>query len=96
MADKTKQESAPVVAAVSKPQVPGDPALEQKIYLVNPAGAIHVVSREHAKWRLRSPGYRKATAAEIAALEAADGFQRFDQPIAAPWSPAAAVDALPE
>lgn len=55
-------------------------------YIVNPAGAIHGVDRDHAKWRLASPGWRLATEDEIAAYKGAK-VQRSDRPICTPWSP---------
>lgn len=62
-------------------------------WIVNPRGAIHGVTREHAAERLRQPGWRMATEEEI---EQATGqrTQRWDAPIAAPWAPEA--DLAPE
>lgn len=74
---------------------------EKGIYLVNPAGAIHLVTREHARERLRLVGWRVAKPHEIAELqkreaavvkakkagERSHATQTFDAPIAAPWSP---------
>jgi len=61
---------------------------EEKVYyIVNPAGAVHVVPRGIAAERLKQRGFRMATPAEIAAYEKAGGNQRFDKPLAEPWSP---------
>lgn len=60
---------------------------EKYFYIVNPKGAIHVVSETHARARLTIAGWRLATADERAAYEAADGNQRFDKPIVAPFKP---------
>ena len=62
-------------------------ALEDVIWIVNPGGALHLVTKEHARTLFKSVGWRKATAAEIAELEKRKGNQRFDDPIAEPWSP---------
>jgi len=59
---------------------------ETAYYIVNPAGTIHVVTYDHAKNRLRQVGYRLATDEEIAVYEETH-IQRFDRPIARPWSP---------
>lgn len=63
----------------------GEP--ERVYHLVNPKGAIHTATREHARVRLAQPGWRLATAEEIAALEEVGGHQVFDAPICKPWSP---------
>jgi hypothetical protein len=66
---------------------PGETASPAKRYfIVNPAGAIHEVTREMARERLRQVGYRMATAEEVARLEAAGGNQRADRPLCEPWS----------
>ena len=74
------------------------PAAEQprRYFIVNPAGAIHEVDREHARWRLAQPGWRVATPDEIAALAERSGLQVHDRPIAPRWSPDpdAQLDAL--
>jgi hypothetical protein len=65
------------------------PAAEQSerpYYIVNPKGCIHIVDRAHAANRLRQVGWRMATAAEREAYHA-NGEQRFDRPLATPWSP---------
>lgn len=64
----------------------------KQYYIVNPKGCLHEVDREHAAWRLSQIGYRLAKPEEIAALNSprggmAPGEQRFEQPIATPWSP---------
>jgi len=58
-----------------------------RYYVVNPAGAIHEVTREIAAHRLRQPGWRKATPDELKALENAGGNQRWDSPLTQPWNP---------
>lgn len=62
-------------------------------YLVNPAGAVHGVDREHARWRLATAGWRMATEEEIARYRS-QRVQRHDRPIAAPWSPDAQLGEL--
>lgn len=59
---------------------------EKTYYIVNPHGAVHVVTRGHAAQRLRQVGYRMATKEEIAAYKEAR-VQVHDAPIARPWSP---------
>jgi len=56
------------------------------VYLVNPAGAVHSVSREHARSRLRQIGWRIASSTEVQAYKA-QKVQRHDNPIAARWTP---------
>lgn len=63
--------------------------IEKVYYIVNPAGAIHDVTREIAKMRLKTPGYRMATQEEINKLQAQikEGKgQTWDHPIAPPFS----------
>lgn len=61
---------------------------EEKIYyIVNPQGCIHDVTKEHARARLRKPGWRMATKAEVAKLKAAKGLQLSNKPICKPWNP---------
>ena len=55
---------------------------EKTYFIVNPAGAIHQVNREHAKMRLKQPGFRMARPDEIVRLKAAKGNQTWDHPIA--------------
>jgi len=60
---------------------------EEKTYwIVNPAGAIHNVTREHAKNRLKTPGFRLASKEEIAKLQEAGFNQIWDKPICPKWS----------
>lgn len=60
---------------------------EKHFYIVNPKGAIHIVSETHARARLTIAGWRLATADERTAYEAQDGNQRFDKPLVAPFKP---------
>lgn len=59
-------------------------------YIVNPKGCVHSATREHTAERLRLPGWRLATDEEIEAFKKAK-VQRFDAPIAEPWSPLSEV-----
>ena len=59
----------------------------RRYFIVNPKGCIHEVDRDHAKQRLAVAGWRMATAAEVAELDARGGEQRADNPICTPWSP---------
>ena len=77
--DAPKPESPKAV-----PPGPRTPKPDRVYYIVNPAGAVHMVDREHAAWRLADPRFRVATDAEIAQLSAQGGNQVFDQPIATP------------
>ena len=65
-------------------------------YLVNPAGAIHTVNRDHATRRLRQAGWRLAEDPEVEVyLETP--VQRHQRPICEPWSPVPEVEEmLPE
>jgi hypothetical protein len=56
------------------------------VYLVNPAGAIHTVTREHARGRLHQLGYRAATKDEIERYKT-QKVQRAKAPIAPAWTP---------
>lgn len=71
---------------------------ERRYFIVNPAGCIHEVDREHAHNRLKYfVGWRMATKAEVAELNTerrgpngarlAPGEQRADAPICTPWTP---------
>lgn len=60
---------------------------QQFFHIVNPAGAIHVVDRDHARWRLGQVGFRLATADEIAAYEGAGGTQHAGELFAPAFSP---------
>lgn len=70
--------------------------VDNNFYLVNPAGAIHTVTRAHAVNRLRQPGWRLAEDAEIEVyLETS--VQRHLRPICAPWTPEPEIEAfIPE
>lgn len=57
----------------------------KRYYIVNPAGAVHEVTREHAAELLKKVGYRKATAAEVTAYNKAP-IQRADKPIGKPFT----------
>lgn len=59
---------------------------ERAYYIVNPAGAVHSVTREHARGRLAIVGWRMATADEVTAYQNQE-IQRHDRPIARPWTP---------
>lgn len=59
---------------------------ERRYFIVNPAGAIHEVTREIARERLKQVGYRRATKDEIALYEAAGGNQRASSPLCEPWT----------
>lgn len=60
---------------------------EETIWMVNPAGALHQCTVDHARERMGLVGWRKATESEIAELKKRRGFQRFDDPVAKPFSP---------
>ena len=60
------------------------PKAKKRYFIVNPSGAVHEVTRDHAADRLKQTGYRMATTEEVAALDAAGGFQAFDKPIGKP------------
>lgn len=64
---------------------------EETIWMVNPSGALHQCTHEHATERYKKVGWREATVAEIAELKKRHGLQRFDDPIAQPFSPDAKV-----
>lgn len=72
--------------AKAKPVRPAK-APEKVYYVVNPAGTIHGVDREHARGRLRQAGWRLATAEEVAELTTRGGHQTWDDPICEPWAP---------
>ncbi len=84
MGKKTGEPGA--VEAAGRPPAASGPETEQ--YRVHPAGAVHSVDRAHALRRLREPGWRPATEAEIAEARRPGRVQQFDRPIAAPWRPA--------
>jgi hypothetical protein len=61
-------------------------AKDGNYYLVNPAGAVHSCTRDHARMRLATVGWRLATDEEIERyLDQHE--QRHDRPIAERWSP---------
>lgn len=72
--------------AAATPPTERAPKASKRYFIVNPAGAVHEVTRAAAADRLKQPGYRMATAEEVAALDAANGFQQFDRPIGKPYS----------
>ena len=80
MAKKTEAKSS----EAGEPRLPADTDV---LWIVNPAGALHQVTRAHARERFQSAGWRKATPEEIAELQKRGGKQVFDNPIAAPWTP---------
>lgn len=83
-AEKKAEAEKRAAEAVAKPtKVQG---INGVYYLVNPGGAIHGVDREHARWRLASPGWRLATEDEITVYKG-QAIQRADRPICTPWSP---------
>lgn len=61
---------------------------EKSFLIVNPKGIMHVVSEAHARWRLNNVGWRLANEEEKKAYFAAGGNQKFDAPLAKPFSPA--------
>lgn len=72
----------------TKPKAPAAAPVGRRYFIVNPKGCIHEVERDHAATRLKSsPGWRMATAAEVAELDARGGEQRADSPVCTPWSP---------
>ncbi|RLC72517.1 MAG: hypothetical protein DRI81_16270 [Chloroflexi bacterium] len=58
----------------------------KRYFIVNPAGAVHEVTRGHARSRLAEVGYRMATAAEVAAYKKAPAHRGLG-PVAVAWSP---------
>lgn len=61
--------------------------MSDRYFIVNPHGAVHEVSKEHAEERINSdPRWRMATKAEVDAYLAADQ-QTADTPLATPWAP---------
>lgn len=89
MATKAKTDASTSSATDTKTEETAPPKAQGAggvYYIVNPAGAIHGVDREHAKWRLAAPGWRLATEDEIATYKG-QKVQRSDKPICVPWSP---------
>lgn len=59
---------------------------KDEIWMVNPAGAIHLMKKRDAESRLRwSRGWRPATKDEVALYEAAKGKQEADKPLCKPY-----------
>ncbi len=77
--------------------VPPSDLVQRRYFIVNPAGCIHEVERDHAANRLKVAGWRMATKDEVAQLNTdrrgpngakiAAGEQRADAPICTPWTP---------
>ncbi len=88
----TKKSDAKPASELRESAEAGAPAADW-LWIVNPAGALHQATREHARERFRSAGWRRATDAEIAELGERAGHQVWDDPIARPWAPEADVDA---
>ncbi len=59
---------------------------EREYWIVNPSGTVHSCDRAHAAERLREPGWRMATAEEIAKAKEPGAVQQFDQPFGKPFS----------
>ncbi len=60
---------------------------EREYWIVNPSGTVHSCDRAHAAERLREPGWRMATAEEVARAKAPGAVQQFDRPFGTPFSP---------
>lgn len=58
-----------------------------RYFIVNPAGTVHEVTDDHARMRLQQVGWRQATKEEVQEYLNRNGNQRFDNPIAPPWTP---------
>lgn len=58
-----------------------------RYFIVNPAGTVHEVTADHARTRLQQVGWRQATKEEVQEYLNRSGNQRFDDPIAPPWTP---------
>jgi hypothetical protein len=86
MATKAPTTEPTEPATVAPPKPTKQQGLNGAYYIVNPAGAIHGVSRDHAKARLATAGWRMATEDEIATYQSQE-IQRHDRPIAPKWSP---------
>lgn len=70
---------------IPEPEAEAEAPEERVYYIVNPAGAVHTATRDHARERLGQVGYRKATPAEIEKYKAT-AIQRSDRPIAKPFT----------
>lgn len=68
----------------------------ETLYIVNPGGAVHLVTVQAARALFQKPGYRRASAEEIAALEKASGYQTVERPIATPFKRTLDVEIDPE
>lgn len=76
-------------ASRAKSQYQGQPVGERgekAYYIVNPGGAVHSVTREHAKTRLAQAGWRMAEDDEIEQYLGAPA-NRGLAPVAPRWSP---------
>ncbi len=60
---------------------------EREYWIVNPSGTVHSCDRAHAAERLREPGWRMATAEEIARAKAPGAVQQYDRPFGTPFAP---------
>jgi|GEM_PF-2652974 len=79
-----EEKNAPEPQAQEK-KAPEKKEKRVRYFIVNPAGAVHQVSREHAQWRLKQAGWRMATDEEIARYEKTS-VQEAGKPIAKPHS----------
>ena len=59
---------------------------KKRYFIVNPAGAIHEVTYEHAKMRLKEGKFRMANKAEVKAYMDAGGNQSAGAPLAEKFS----------
>lgn len=67
-----------------------------RYFIVNKAGTVHEVNKDHAEWRLNQVGFRAATVEEVKEYVARGGNQTADDPIAEPWEPVAKAVELSE
>lgn len=74
---------------------PVESTAERRYFIVNPAGAVHEVTREHAKDLLRRVGYRMATADEAKVYLGAPEHRGL-KPVAEKYEPEKLVDAALE
>lgn len=65
---------------------PKDEKADKEYWIVNPAGAVHCVTRTLAGSLLRRVGYRMASAEQVQHAKRLK-VQRFDRPIAERWKP---------
>lgn len=65
---------------------PKDEKADREYWIVNPAGAVHCVTRALAGSLLRRVGYRMASADQVQQAKRLK-VQRFDRPIAERWKP---------